>query len=71
MSAVMGFFGGILSLIATIVATAAAITFFIVLWKSGALPEAAGWVTALISGLFNAVTGFFSFLGDLLSFAKT
>lgn len=71
MSAVMGFFSGILGLIATLVAAAAGITFFVILWKSGALPEAVGWVTALISGLFHAITGFFSFLGDLLTFAKS
>lgn len=71
MQGVLGFFGAIVGLIATIVATAAGITFFIVLWKSGALPDAVGWVTALISGAIGAVGQFFGFLRDLLGFARS
>jgi ABC-type Fe3+-siderophore transport system permease subunit len=70
-AAVFGFFGSIVGLVATVVATAAGITFFIVLWKSGALPDVVGLAGALISGAFGAVTAFFGFLGDLLTFARS
>jgi steroid 5-alpha reductase family enzyme len=71
MQAVIGFFGSIVALVATVVAAAAGITFLIVLWKSGALPEAVGWVTALIGGAFGAVGNFFGFLRELVNFART
>jgi hypothetical protein len=67
--AVLGFFGSIVALVAAIVATAAGITFFVVLWKSGALPEVVGLATALISGAFAAVGEFFGFLRELVTFA--
>jgi hypothetical protein len=69
--AVFGFFGSIVGLVATIVATAAGITFFVVLWKSGAIPAVVGLLSALISGGFGAVRSFFSFLGDLITFAAS
>jgi hypothetical protein len=67
--AILGFFGSIIGAVATIIAAAATITLIIVLWKANALDDAAGWVTALITGFFGAVGQFFGFLGDLITFA--
>lgn len=68
--AILGFFGSIIGLVATAIAAAATITLIIVLWKANALDDAAGWVTALISGGFGAVGNFFDFLRELIGFAR-
>jgi hypothetical protein len=70
-STIFGFFGSLVGLVATVIAASAGITFFIVLWKSGALPETIGLVGTFINGVIAAVAGFFGFLRDLISFASS
>src|SRR5215217_8535406 len=50
MQAIFGFLGSLVGLIATVIAAAAGITFFIVLWKSGSLPETVGIIGAFVGG---------------------
>lgn len=71
MQAIFGFFGSLVALIATIVAAAVGITFFVMLWKAGSLDETVALVGTFIGGVFNAITGFFGFLRDLLAFATS
>jgi polyferredoxin len=71
MQAIFGFLGSLIGLVATLVAAAAAMTFVVVLWKAGALDDAANWVTALIGGAFDAVSNFFGFLRELIGFARS
>ena len=71
MSAVLGFFGSLVGAVVTAMVVAAGLTWLIILWKSGALPEAIGWVTTFIAGFWSAVGTFFGFLGDLISFAQS
>lgn len=66
---IFGFFGSIVGLVATVVASAAGITFFVVLWKSDSLPEAIGLIGSIIDFAKTGVGSFFGFLGDLLTFA--
>jgi len=71
MQAIFGFLGSLVGLIATVIAAAAGITFFIVLWKSGSLPETVGIIGAFIRETMGAVRDFFGFLRDLLGFARS
>jgi hypothetical protein len=69
MSAVAGILGSIVGLIAAVIAGAVTITVIVVLWKSGALPSLIELVGSLIGLAASGIAGFFSFLGDLLTFA--
>jgi len=71
MQAIFGFLGSLVGLIATVIAAAAGITFFIVLWKSGSLPETVGIIGAFVGGSIKVVGDFFGFLRDLLGFARS
>lgn len=70
MQAIFGFLGSLVGMIATVIAAAAGITFFIVLWKSGALPDAIGILGAFVAGAIGVVGDFFGFLRDLIGFAR-
>jgi hypothetical protein len=69
MQAVAGILGSIVGLIAAVIAGAVTITVIVVLWKSGALPSLIELIGSLISLAASGIAGFFSFLGDLLTFA--
>ena len=71
MSAVMGALGSIVGIVAAIIGGAVTITVIVVLWKSGAIPGLIDLVGSLIGLAASAIAGFFSFLGDLLSFAAS
>jgi hypothetical protein len=70
MQAVIGFFGSAVAAVVSLLMAAAALTFLVILWKSGSLPVVLGWVGIVLRGIFItipvAVLGFF---GDLLSAA--
>lgn len=71
MSAVFGFFGSIVGAVVTAIVVASGLAWLIILWKSGSLPEMVAAVTAFITGFWNAIGSFFSFLGDLINFAQS
>jgi hypothetical protein len=65
MAAILGFFGGIVQAIVGLATAAAGLTFFIVLWKSGALPPLIELGVEMVKGFWSGVGSFFSFLGAL------
>jgi hypothetical protein len=69
MQAVVGIFGSITGLIAAVISGAVTVTVIVVLWKSGALPPLIDLAGSLIGLAGSGITGFFSFLGELLTFA--
>lgn len=68
--AIIGFFGSIVTAVVALAAIAGFLTFLVLTWKSGSLPTMMGWVGTLLSGLFQAVVGFFGFLRELLLTAR-
>jgi hypothetical protein len=69
MQAVAGIFGSIIGIIAAVISGAVVITVIVVLWKSEALPGLIELAGSLIGLAASGIAGFFSFLGDLLTFA--
>jgi hypothetical protein len=64
---VFGFFGAIIAAVALAIAGAVGATIFLILWKSGTLPDAWGVVAAFISGAWGALGSFFGFLRELVA----
>lgn len=67
MSAVFGFLGSVVGAIALAIAGSVSAVIFVVLWKSGTLPDAWGALTAFISGAWGALGEFWGFLRELVA----
>ena len=66
MSAVFGVIGSIIAVIGTAVAGSVTAVVFVILLKSGTIGDMWSLAMAFVTGAWNALGSFFSFLGELV-----